>query len=442
MEHDHLDQAALDRLLALDRTEDQNRALLHQLALCPECYKVGGYLLEIHRAGILPPLFSVTDVSLARSRSEAPALWATLERLSQSRRLALVQTERPFLSWGLCERLCSLSKDAAPEDAAAAIHMADLAAQISESLEDDEPAEDRWLYQLRAYAWAHLANAHRASSDLVSAEKSFGVADQWWEAGEMEAGDALGYGAQIRCLKASLRCDQRRFEEALHLLDQAFKAFFEGDPEYRDLHMAGRVLVTKSWVLSEQGEPDRAIPVLEKAEELIDPAREPRLILCARHNLLDNLSKAGRFSEGRALLPQVRELSRSAGSQLDRVRLRWVEARIAAGLGEADEARRAFSEAQRGFLDQSIAYDAALVSLEMATFLLQEGHTAEVRELTREMIPIFQAQDIHREALAALAVFQAAAALDAATVELAREVQAFLARARHDPGLRFQEDRG
>lgn len=426
MEHEHLDRAALDRLLAVDRTEDQNRQLLHQLAVCPECYEVAGYLLELYRAGKLSLAFSITDVALARSRSEAPALWSALERVPQSRRLALIQAERPFLSWGLCEWLCALSRETASKNPDAAIHLTELATQISESIDDGEPAEDRWLYQLRAFAWAHLGNAHRAASDLVSSERSFGIADQWWGAGEMEAGDALGYGAPIRSLKASLRCDQRQFDEALDLLDKAYEAYSEGDPEYRDPHMAGRVLVTKSWVFGEQGKPDQAVPLLERAEALIDPAREPRLLLCARHNLLDNLSKAGRFAEARTLLPQVQELSRSAGSQLDRVRLRWVEARIAAGLGESGEARQAFSDARNGFLDQSIAYDAALVSLEMATFLIQEGRTSEVRELAREMIPIFQAQDIHREALAALAVFQAAAALDSATLELAREVATLL----------------
>ena len=32
MEHEHLDRATLHRLLMLDRTEDQNRSLLHQIA--------------------------------------------------------------------------------------------------------------------------------------------------------------------------------------------------------------------------------------------------------------------------------------------------------------------------------------------------------------------------------------------------------------------------
>jgi hypothetical protein len=53
------------------------------------------------------------------------------------------------------------------------------------------------------------------------------------------------------------------------------------------------------------------------------------------------------------------------------------------------------------------------------------------------MAEIFRARDVHRETLAALAVFQAAAALDAATADLA----AYLTRARLDPELRFERER-
>ncbi|MFP5284755.1 MAG: hypothetical protein ACLGI9_03360, partial [Thermoanaerobaculia bacterium] len=397
MEHEHLDQAALDRLLALDRTEDQNRALLHQLAICAECRKVGGYILDLYRNGFLPLNFSLVDLELARSRAEAPRLWESLRNLPHSRRVALTQAGNPYLSWGFCEFLCKESRSLGTEEANEAVDLAELAVLIADHIADED-SEERWTYQLRAFAWAHLGNARRVQGDLKSAEAAFAMTDEWWAAGEEGTGDALGYRPILLDLKASLRNVQGRRSEALGLLDEAFDLY----QLLGDTRRAGRVLVNESYVLLEMGDLDHAIPVLQKAEELIDPEREPRLILCARHNLLDNLSKAGRFAEARALLPQVRELSRSAGSQLDRVRLRWVEARIAAGLGEPDEARQAFSEAQRGLLDQHIAYDAALVSLEMATFLLQEGHTAEVRDLAREMIPIFQAQDIHREALAAL----------------------------------------
>jgi tetratricopeptide (TPR) repeat protein len=434
VEHEHLDQAMLDRLMALDRTEDQTRSLLHQLAVCPACYRVGGYILDLHRSGLLPLNFSVVDLDLARSRAEAPQLWESLQRLPQSRRLSLAQAGNPFLSWGFCELLCQRSKAAASQETEEAVELAELATLMAEALSDESLAEDRWLYQLRALAWAHLGNAKRAAGDLSGAESAFGVADQWWEAGADGIGDALGYRPIILDLKASLRITQGRLQETLKLLGEAHDLYIEaGDP-----HLAGRVLLKQAHAHLENNETDSAIPVLLKAEALIDPSREPRLLLCARHNLLDNLSKAGRFAEARAMLPQIQALSRSAGSRLDHVRLRWVEARIAAGLGEADAARDAFSDARQGFLDQDIAYDAALVSLEFADVLLKDGRTNEVRELAREMIPIFQAQEIHREALAALAVFQAAAALDSATVELAREVATFLVRARHDPGLRFR----
>lgn len=435
MEHEHLDRAILDRLLALDRTEDQNRSLLHQLAVCPECYRVGGYLVDLYREGLLPLNFSVIDVELARSRAEAPLLWESLRHFSQSRRMDLIQTGNPFASWGFCEFLCQQSEAVAPENATQAHEIAELAVLLGDTLAEGSPAEDRWLYQLRALAWAHLGNGKRVQGDLPGAESAFEMAEQWWEVGSEGTGDALGYRPIILDLKASLRTAQRRFPEALDLLKQAFVSAEEEAP-----HLRGRILIKKAYALVESNDLDQAIPVLRQAETLIDPEREPRLLLCARHNLLDNLSKAGRFSEARALLPEVQALSRSAGSQLDRVRLRWAEGRIAAGLGDVEGARTALSDAQREFLGQDIAYDAALVSLELATLLLQQGRTADVRQLAREMIPIFQSQDVHREALAALAVFQAAAALDSATVELARDIAAFLVQARHDPEMRFARE--
>lgn len=437
MEHEHLDQDRLSRLLAVDRTEDQNRSLLHQLAICPECYRVGGYVLDLHRDGHLPLNFGVLDVELARSRAEAPILWESLRQLPQVRRISLAQSRNPFLSWGFCELLCRTSRRLASQDPEQAVEAAELAVLVAEGLSEEGAAEERWLYQLRSLAWAHLGNARRVLGDMSKAESDFGVSDQWWDAGDEGTGDALGYRPVILDLKASLRIDQRRFAESRKLHDEAHDLYLEaGDP-----HRAGRVLLSQSHACLVGNEIDEAIPLIQKAERLIDAAREPRLLLCARHNLLDHLSKAGRFAEARDLLPQVQDLSRTAGSRLDHVRLRWVEARIAAGLGEADAARSAFSAARQGFLDQGIAYDAALVSLEFAVVLLQEGRTDEVRELAAEMIPIFQSQEIHREALAALAVFQAAAALDQATADLARDVAAFLVQARHEPGLRFQNPR-
>jgi hypothetical protein len=53
------------------------------------------------------------------------------------------------------------------------------------------------------------------------------------------------------------------------------------------------------------------------------------------------------------------------------------------------------------------------------------------------MVPIFAARQVHRHALAALSLFQTAAAARRATAELTREVLRYLERARKNPDLRF-----
>jgi tetratricopeptide (TPR) repeat protein len=432
--HEHLDPAALDRILALDRTEDQNRGLLHQIAVCPACRAVGGWLLDLQQAGLLSLRFGPVDLALARSRAEAPRLWERLAPLAPEDRFAAVRASRAFASWGLCELLCRDSRAAASGDPARATHLGELAVLVADLIPDEEPAETRWVYQLRAWAWGHLGNALRLQDELRQADEAFAVSRQWWQAGESDVGDALGYGPQLLSLEASLRTDQRRFREAQDLLDQVHDAYLHGDPEHRDHHLAGRALVQKSHILLVQGEPEQAIPVLQQATELVEPQRDPRLNLCLRHNLLDCLSKAGRYAEAEALLPDVRSLSREVGTPIDEIRLDWAAGRIAAGLGRREEAREAFAAVRREFLARDMAFDAALVTLELATLSIEEGKTAEVKIFAGEIAEIFRTRDVHREALAALTVFQNAALLETATAELAREVAASLTRARNAEG--------
>jgi hypothetical protein len=59
-----------------------------------------------------------------------------------------------------------------------------------------------------------------------------------------------------------------------------------------------------------------------------------------------------------------------------------------------------------------------LVSLELAGLYLEQGRTADVKRLMRQMEPVFRDQGVHAEARKALALFR---------------------RAQGDPRLRFEE---
>lgn len=81
-------------------------------------------------------------------------------------------------------------------------------------------------------------------------------------------------------------------------------------------------------------------------------------------------------------------------------------------------------------------YDTALVTLEM-TVVVKAGRHAEVKSLARHMVPIFQSQEVHREALAALALFRQTAEAEKVTEESARGVLVYLLKARSNPELKF-----
>ena len=83
-------------------------------------------------------------------------------------------------------------------------------------------------------------------------------------------------------------------------------------------------------------------------------------------------------------------------------------------------------------------FDAALVTLELAVVFLRQGRTDMVKTLAIHMAPIFQANGVHREALAALTLFRKAAEQEKATLDLAERLVAFLRKAQHDPELKFQ----
>ncbi|MES1241214.1 MAG: hypothetical protein ABUT39_06300 [Acidobacteriota bacterium] len=428
MEHRHLTAATLERLLVADRTVEQNEQLFHVLAICPRCREVGGWLLELHQANVLPAVFGLIDATLARSRAEAPQLLEELLPLAPEERLAHLHADSRFVSWGLCELLVRRSCQIAAQESSQAVHLADLAVHVADRIAEGGLFEESWVYQLRSLAWAALGNACRVHGDHRGAERSFDMADSWWEAGTRAIEDALGYEPVLLDLKASLRLAQRRFPEALKLLADAVELFLHG--EHRDPHLAGRSLILKAGTHIEQGDTESAIRALEQANGLIDADREPRLVLCIRHNLVDNLSKMGRHREAADLLPNLRELAAAQGGALDHLRLRWVDGRVAAGLGEHERARQLLNGVRQTFLDDENPYEAALATLDLVVPYLEEGNTAEVRLLADEMVAVFRAHNVPREALAAVLLFQEAAHREAATAELAREVAALLSRAR------------
>ena len=124
----------------------------------------------------------------------------------------------------------------------------------------------------------------------------------------------------------------------------------------------------------------------------------------------------------------MRELFRGAAQPLDRVRLRWAEGNIVWGLGQVGEAEAAFREVQRQFLDLKMDINAALVALDLAVLLSEQGRTRELKTLAVELLAAFESREIHRESMAVLILFQRSCEEERLTAELARQFASLLRR--------------
>jgi len=443
--HPH-DDVLEEFLLSLD---SGHLAMLRHIQWCAYCRSRLAYLPREARdetaaagTGRLAPYESVLDetsrivadceAALEHERDEAPGLFLELLEQSADQREGLLSEEPTrFYTWGVCELLVERSLEVTIQDTGLGETLGRLALRLSDHLDAMRYGAKR-ITDLQARAWAYIGNARRRRFDFTSAEEAFQTARSTLKQG---TGDSLER-AILLDLRASLRRDQRRFAESKKLLDRAVTIFREAG----ERHRAGRSLVNLATIHHHAGDPAAGIPLLHQALELIDSEREPRLLLCARHNLIDYHAEIGRFVEAQKLYREARPLYRSFNEPWVQNRRSWVRGKIARGLGQIKQAETRFLAARDGFVKEGIPYDTALVSLELALLYAEQGRTEELKRLAADMVPIFTSRHIHREALAALTFLRQAMEAEQASLEVVVRVADFLRKSEHDPEMRFEAE--
>lgn len=362
------------------------------------------------------------------ARRRAAALVPRLLAYPAEARHALVREAAAFQSWAVCERLCEESESAAANRPAVAVELAELALEVAGRV----PGGEGWRMRVEGYAWPFLGNARRVANDLDGADEAFRRSAELWGAGRSADRGWLD-GTRLLDLEASLRRAQGRAQEALQLLDRAL----EGSQGQR----AGRVLLKKAKTLEHLGDYEGSVAALRQAAPLLGAGGETRDQLVLRFNLVVDLCHLGRAGEAEPLLAELRQLAGARGGELDLVRLRWLEARVAAGLHRADEAEDLFRQVRAEFRDRRQAYDESLVAVELAVLLAEQGRAAEVQAELATSLAAFHDLGVHREAQRALDALRRAALKGNLTAALARRVLTFLYRAQHDRQLRFEAPR-
>lgn len=422
MEDAHLSLEMLAKWLSgtLEYDEVLRLVIPHFLAHCPVCRERHEEILRIQKeVGHWDPEIAVIE------GQQAPELWGRLAERPYDEQLREVEEDEDLHAWGLCQLLLQKSREATFSDPIRGVELANLALRVVRHL--SKAYDPNWVTELRARCFAYLGNARRVLGELRSAEDAFVKAESCLA---RSTSGNLEVQAETLDLKSSLRRAQRRLAEALDLVDHALFLYHEAG----EAHGVAKSLVKKAKILEESGDLAGAIDLLHRTTEAPDSSLEPQLFTYGRFNLLISLLLAERYEEAERLLPDIKDLLRDTAQPLDLVRLQWVEGNIHLGLGRLGPAEAAFREVQQEFLERQMGFDAALVSLDLARLFAQEGCTEDLKRLAAELMPIFQSQDVTREAILALLMFQRACEEERLTVDLVRQFSAHLRRERRGNG--------
>jgi len=184
--------------------------------------------------------------------------------------------------------------------------------------------------------------------------------------------------ARVLEWKAALSIDKARFREALNLLDRALA--LRPWPE-----RTGRLLLSKAEVLGDLSRERHALDVLREAEGYLDVTEEPHLWLRLRIDQMYFLCHSEEYREAETYRLEARALTSRIGRDRERRQIRCLEGRIAAGLGQMQEALDLLQPVREELLAAGKLFEASCASLDLAAVLVAQDQPAELEEMARQL---------------------------------------------------------
>lgn len=216
----------LDRLLTLELSRQDSRTVIRRMLAATPALHPAAQERSARPAGTgtrYDEAFRRTETVLAqahdrvrREQALAASQWLTLEGHPPARRLVMVRNDERLHHWGLFNLLLEKSREIAPEDAATAMHLAELAVAVAERLDVEVYGEER-VADFKTAALSALGDARRTAGDLSGARLAFSQARIQLEMG---TGDLLEEANLLGAL-TNLLCDLGEYGKAASSLERA-----------------------------------------------------------------------------------------------------------------------------------------------------------------------------------------------------------------------------
>lgn len=199
---------------------------------------------------------------------------------------------------------------------------------------------------LRGAAWIQYGNALRVASRRRESEKSFQIAAQ-----HVAAGSDPSTRAHLFEAWSSLAREERRFAEALTLLEEALRLY----RSIQDSLGETRVLLLTGFCNKEARRFGAALEQFQGAADNLSPETDLQLYFGATHGLVDTLVLAGRTNLATASYMMIGKIIDHVQEPVLKGKDAWVRGRLCAKLGQREAAEYAYHEALSIFESLPIA---------------------------------------------------------------------------------------
>ncbi len=316
---------------------------------------------------------------LAKEQSNAEDLLAELDRHPLDRRQWIVRNSARFHLWKLCDLLLNRCERRWLDQPREAHEDAHVAVEVAEFL-SSETYSAGMVQDLKALAWAHLANTYRLLEHQADAHQAMFRAQLRLRRG---TGDTL-VTARILTFKAMVSFERTQVDKGIQLMERVI-ALYQRLGEER---MAVRGMMCKAEMMRISGDANAAFWLLQQAGRRFDARIEPRLQLAWLQLLTGVLVDTGEERKARSYLDRLQSLQAEVPDGLLAIRRRWLEGRVCAAEGDLERAEELLRDARRNLDDLGKRIEGGRVAMDLADVYRQQGRPRDLRVLLKEVATV------------------------------------------------------
>jgi len=429
LDSDHT-PAQISRLLGYRTPSAFNNVVRRHFGHSPSklrCLVRAGFA-RYQRNGTVSPSSTMPKAERARiGRRLAESIWDFLSRLQFPEQISFVRRHLLFASEELFELLSRFSTELGRRNRQLGIEVAELALA---AVEGSAGALGDRFGSLHALALARLGNSRTLAGDLHRSNDAFRMAERILIG--IEGAIDRAVKAEVFFLKGVLRVFERRFDEALDVLNSSL----EISMALKDVNMQVNALMQRVALRWHQDRAHEMLPDLAKVQDLLEtqPDQDRNQLLGVYQNMAAAHLDLEHGDEASRYLSQAKELCEELDHTKSRHQLEWIEGRLVQRGGDAVLSDRLLRQARLGLLALGDRVTASLVTVDIAILCHEQGQFREVLKLlVGDALPVLEAVPLHAEALAAIQLLHEAVAAEEASVATLHKVREVLRRIHRDP---------